>query len=73
MSTAGRGRNRPAPKGLRRVERWLVGIVMAMFAYAIERVVLRSIKKGNTTPKPVVPTAITGTGAEVSADWSTMD
>ncbi|MGZ4109594.1 MAG: hypothetical protein ACXVP7_07900 [Actinomycetota bacterium] len=61
-------RDRPAPKGLRRVERWLVGVVMTVFAYVIERVVLRSIKKGNTTPKPVEPTAITGTGAEISAD-----
>jgi hypothetical protein len=61
-------RRRPAPKGLRRVERWLVGLVMTVFAYVIEKVVLRSIKKGNTTPKPVEPTAITGTGAEISAD-----
>ncbi|HEX2424657.1 MAG TPA: hypothetical protein VHM47_02115 [Actinomycetota bacterium] len=61
-------RDRPAPKGFRRLERWLVGLVMAMFAYVIEKAVLRSIKKGNTTPKPVEPTAITGTGADVSAD-----
>jgi hypothetical protein len=61
-------RDRPAPKRFRRLERWLVGLVMAMFAYVIEKAVLRSIKKGNTTPKPVEPTAITGTGADVSAD-----
>jgi hypothetical protein len=61
-------RRRPAPKGLRRVERWFVGLVMMVFAYVIERVVLRSIKKGNTTPKPVDATTITGTGAEISAD-----
>lgn len=61
-------RDRPAPKGIRRVERWLVGLVMTAFAYVIEKAVLRSIKKGNTTPKPVEPTAITGTGADVSAD-----
>jgi hypothetical protein len=68
--TAPRGplRRRPAPKGLRRVERWLVGLVMAILAYVIEKAVLRSIKKGNTRGKPRDGTTLTGTGAEISAD-----
>lgn len=50
------------------MERWLVGTVMAVLAYVIEKAVLRSIKRGATTPRPVEPTTITGTGAEISAD-----
>jgi hypothetical protein len=61
-------RDRPAPKGLRRVERWLVGLVMGVLAYAIEKAVLRSIRKGTTKPRPQEPTALTGAGAEISAD-----
>jgi hypothetical protein len=61
-------RDRPPPKGIRRVERWLVGLVMAVIAFAIERAVLRSIRKGTTKPLPVAPSTISGTGAEISAD-----
>jgi hypothetical protein len=60
-------RQRPAPRGLRRAERWLVGLVMAVLAYVVEKAVLRSIKKGTTKPKPEESTAITGTGADISA------
>ena len=35
---------------IRRVERWLVGVVMAVIAFVLERMVLRSIKKGRTVP-----------------------
>ncbi len=38
---------------LRRVERWLVGLVMMAIAYALEKAVLRSISSSeqkNTTP-----------------------
>ncbi len=68
MTARGTYRDRPAPRGLRRLERWLVGAVMTVFAYVIEKAVLRSIKKGDTKPRPVEPTAITGSGAEISAD-----
>ncbi|MGH8477833.1 MAG: hypothetical protein ACRER2_19060 [Methylococcales bacterium] len=33
-------------KPYRRIERWLVGWVMAAMAYMIEKAVLRSIKRG---------------------------
>ena len=36
---------------LRRVERWLVGFVMAAMAYMIEKVVLQSIRRGQVKPK----------------------
>jgi hypothetical protein len=63
-------RARPAPRGLRRVERWLVGLVMAILAFVIEKAVLRSIKKGDTKPKPQAPatTTLTGAGAQISAE-----
>jgi len=70
MSAARRtSRDRPAPRGLRRVERWLVGIVMTILAFVIEKAVLRSIKKGDTKPRPVEDTAtLTGTGTEITAE-----
>jgi hypothetical protein len=38
--------DRPKPKSVwRRLERWLVGIVMAVIAYALEKMVMRGIKK----------------------------
>jgi hypothetical protein len=66
--TAPARHSRPAPKGFRRVERWLVGIVMAALAYALEKAVLRSIHKGTTTPMTQEATSITGAGAEIRAD-----
>ena len=36
---------------LRRVERWLVGFVMAAVAYLIEKAVLHSIRRGQVKPK----------------------
>lgn len=42
----------PRPKSaFRRVERWMVGIVMGVLAFAIEKAVVRSIKKGGASPK----------------------
>lgn len=47
---------RTRPKNaFRRVERWLVGLVMGAIAFVLERAVLRSIRKGRTEPKPVSP------------------
>ena len=33
------------PKGLRRVERWFVGLAMGVIAFVLEKAVLRSVKK----------------------------
>jgi hypothetical protein len=63
-----RRRDRPPVKGIRRVERWLVGLVMTILAFVIEKAVLRSIRKGRTKPKPQEPTPLTATGSEISAD-----
>jgi hypothetical protein len=58
----------PRPKSaFRRVERWMVGIVMGVLAFAIERAVVRSIKKGGAKPadRPGEPFA-KGSGADLS-------
>lgn len=53
----------------RRFERWLVGVVMAVMAFVLERAVLRSVRKGGTTPRrteaPQPPTPITSKGGDV--------
>ena len=50
----------------RRVERLAVGLAMGILAFVLERAVIRSIRKGETKPKPVQPTAMKGTGSEIS-------
>ncbi len=65
---------RPAPahsanrSALRRIERWMMGVVMGVLAFAIEKAVLRSIKKGGGKRKPTeVPEPFaTSKGSEVS-------
>jgi hypothetical protein len=56
------------PKGLRRVERWLVGIAMGITAFVLEKLVMRSVKKKE--PEAVVATAstLTSKGGDVDLD-----
>lgn len=54
------------PKGLRRVERWLVGVVMSITAFVLEKLVMRSVKKKE--PEAVAPTASTLTSKGGSVD-----
>jgi len=53
------------PKGIRRLERWLVGIAMSVIAFFLERIVMRSVKKKVLEP---VPTTLTSKGGEVDYD-----
>jgi len=53
------------PKGIRRLERWIVGVAMSIIAFFLERVVMRSVKK--KVPEPV-PTTLTSKGGEVDYD-----
>jgi hypothetical protein len=57
----------PKRSAFRRAERWMMGVVMGMLAFVIERAVLRSIKKGGATPKvrPSEPFA-KGSGSDLS-------
>jgi len=36
----------------RRIERWMVGLVMAAMAFMIEKAALRSVRRGQGKPKP---------------------
>lgn len=51
------------PKGFRRVERWAVGVAMAVVALVLERVVMRAVK-GEKQPPPE-PTTLISKGGEV--------
>lgn len=53
------------PKGLRRLERWVVGVAMGIIAFVLERVVMRSVKK--KVPEPP-PTTLISKGGEVDYD-----
>lgn len=53
------------PKGIRRLERWLVGVAMGVIAFFLERIVMRSVKK--KVPDPA-PTTLTSKGGEVDYD-----
>lgn len=53
----------------RRIERWLVGIAMAMIAFVLEKFVIRAVRKrqqaGEEPKKKDVPTTLTSKGGEV--------
>lgn len=52
------------PKGIRRVERWVVGIAMAVVALVLERLVMRSVRAKGRDEEPR-PTTVTSKGSEV--------
>lgn len=52
----------------RRVERWMVGVVMAVIAIVLERVMLRSIRKKGEQPVTPPVTAVTSRGGDVDLD-----
>jgi hypothetical protein len=56
-------------KGIRRLERWLVGLAMAVVALVLEQAVMRSVRKkhgGEASETP--PTTVTSKGAEVDLE-----
>ncbi len=64
--------DRPKPKSVwRRIERWLVGVVMAMIAFALEKMVIRGIRKAAKTKgeaKEELHTTLTSKGGEVDLE-----
>ncbi len=58
-------RERPRAKGLRRVERWLVGLALAVVAFVLERILMRAVKKKESAPQPSAPTKLTSKGGDV--------
>jgi len=61
-------RSTKKPKGIRRVERWFVGLVMGVIAFVLEKAVMRSVKKGGGSVAAPEPTTITSKGAEADLD-----
>jgi hypothetical protein len=63
-------RTTPQPKGLRRVERWLVGLAMAIVAFLLERIVVRGMRRRGerVDPEEPEPTTLTSRGGEVDLD-----
>jgi hypothetical protein len=52
----------------RRIERWLVGVVMAVIAFVLEKLVMRAVRKRESAgagEKKDVPTTLTSKGGEV--------
>jgi hypothetical protein len=59
----------PKPKTLfRRCERFAVGAVMTVMAFVLERLVMRSIRKGGGDTPEAPTTALRTKGAEVDLD-----
>lgn len=63
-------RTTPKPKGtFRRIERVIVGAVMSMMAFVLEKAVMRSIKRDNGGTEPEASradaTSITTKGGEI--------
>ena len=59
---------RSRPKSiLRRIERWMVGVVMAVIAFVLEKMVLRSIRRAGKPEASTeeLRTTLTSKGGEV--------
>ena len=62
-------RETPRPKGVRRVERWLVGIAMTVVAFILEKAVVRSVRRdGRAAELEAEPTTFSSRGGEVDLD-----
>jgi hypothetical protein len=49
----------------RRLERWLMGVVMGIGAFFIEKLVMRSIRKGGGDAKPGAGTPMQSKGSTI--------
>jgi hypothetical protein len=56
------------PRGIRRVERWLVGLAMAVIAFILERIVMRSVKKSGDAKGKSTTTTVISKGGEVDLE-----
>ena len=56
----------PSPRTLpRRFERWLMGAVMAVVAFLLEKIVMRSIRKGGGAAPPDASTPMQSKGTRI--------
>lgn len=57
------------PKGpFRRVERWMVGVVMGIVAFVLEKAVMRSVRRTRVLAPTSDPSTITSKGKDVDLD-----
>ncbi len=59
------------PKGFRRFERWMIGVMFSVMAFTLEKFVMRSVrkKKGVADPAPAEEvTTVISKGGEVDVD-----
>jgi len=61
-------RSRPPARGIRRVERWLVGIAFAVIAFVLERVVMRSVRRDGKELPAAEPESRTITSRGIDID-----
>ena len=50
------------------MERWLVGLAMAIVAFILERLVMRSVKRSGDGKGQPPPTTVTSKGGEVDLE-----
>ena len=64
--------DRPKPKSVwRRLERWLVGLVMAVIAFVLEKMVMRGVRKAAKAKgehREELHTTLTSKGGEVDLE-----
>jgi hypothetical protein len=65
MAESPSGRTNRPRSPFRRIERWGVGLILGVVAFFLERAVVRSIRRGETKPKPSQPTALKGMGSDI--------
>jgi hypothetical protein len=56
---------------IRSFERWVVGLGMAVIAFILEKVVMRSVRRGETKPatdSEPAPTTFTSRGGDVDVE-----
>lgn len=57
------------PTGFRRFERWMIGVVFAVMAFVLEKIVMRSVRKKGEPPVPSEEiTTVVSKGGEVDVD-----
>ncbi len=54
----------------RRMERWAVGLVMAVVAFVLEKVVMRSVRRKGMPETAPPPSTLTSKGGRVDLDES---
>jgi hypothetical protein len=57
--------DRPKRSLFRRAERAVMGLIMAVMAFFIEKLVMRSIRKGGDAPKPEAGTPMQSRGTSI--------